>query len=191
MSWLRHSVRGSLPLSTLPKCAFRPITIPRYTSTLASKSTPRISPLNVRRIVYVSAFTFLSAYFGIFFQSHPTWLAPPSPDSEEDKYQVSDYVKKLSALILPASEEEIQITYDEGNHIVKEEMRGIRGLAEQRAWWNKEEKRLTIAVWFGGSLAGWPGVTHGGVVATMFMEGMKKAIELGYGSGMHAYMSTI
>lgn len=27
-------------------------------------------------------------------------------------------------------------------------------------------------IWFGGAIAGWPGVTHGGVIATIFDESM-------------------
>ncbi|PMD60874.1 uncharacterized protein K444DRAFT_642776 [Hyaloscypha bicolor E] len=40
----------------------------------------------------------------------------------------------------------------------------------QRIFWNKESGEIVTVIWFGGAIAGWPGVTHGGVTATIMDE---------------------
>ena len=50
------------------------------------------------------------------------------------------------------------------------QMQGARGLGVQRLFWNQHEHKLVAVVWFGPALSGWPGVTHGGVIATEFAE---------------------
>lgn len=49
-------------------------------------------------------------------------------------------------------------------------MTGAKGLGVNRAFWNPENKELVFVTWIGGSLSGWPGVAHGGVLATMLEE---------------------
>lgn len=40
----------------------------------------------------------------------------------------------------------------------------------QRIFINKETGETVSVIWFGGAIAGWPGVTHGGVTATILDE---------------------
>ncbi|KAF2722186.1 hypothetical protein K431DRAFT_319824 [Polychaeton citri CBS 116435] len=47
---------------------------------------------------------------------------------------------------------------------------GAKGLGVQRVFWDRGEHQLVSVVWFGGSIAGWPGVTHGGAIATELTE---------------------
>lgn len=49
-------------------------------------------------------------------------------------------------------------------------MSGARGLGVQRAFWNAETREMVAVVWIGGGLSGWPGVAHGGAIATIFEE---------------------
>jgi acyl-coenzyme A thioesterase PaaI-like protein len=42
----------------------------------------------------------------------------------------------------------------------------------QRIFWNKESGEIVTVIWFGGAIAGWPGVTHGGVTATIMDENL-------------------
>lgn len=49
-------------------------------------------------------------------------------------------------------------------------MTGASGLGVNRAFWNSSKRELVVITWIGGSLAGWPGVAHGGVLATMLEE---------------------
>ncbi|KAH7090276.1 hypothetical protein FB567DRAFT_519473 [Paraphoma chrysanthemicola] len=55
-------------------------------------------------------------------------------------------------------------------------MSGTRGLGVQRAFWNPETKELVAVVWIGGGLSGWPGVAHGGAIATIFEEAMARMV---------------
>lgn len=56
-------------------------------------------------------------------------------------------------------------------------MSGTRGLGVQRAFWNAETKEMVAVVWMGGGLAGWPGVAHGGAIATVFEEIMARMVK--------------
>lgn len=50
---------------------------------------------------------------------------------------------------------------------------GARGIgAFQRVFYNESTGEQIIIVWIGGALAGWPGVTHGGVTATLMDEAL-------------------
>lgn len=41
-----------------------------------------------------------------------------------------------------------------------------------RVFWNEAEKRSISVVFFGGGLSGWPGVVHGGAIATVLDEAL-------------------
>jgi hypothetical protein len=60
-------------------------------------------------------------------------------------------------------------------------MRGYRGLGTQKIFYNPKERRTITLLSFGGGLAGWPGVTHGGAVATLAIEAMEEATKELYG----------
>ncbi|KAF3046840.1 hypothetical protein E8E11_008971 [Didymella keratinophila] len=55
-------------------------------------------------------------------------------------------------------------------------MSGTRGLGVQRAFYNPETREMVAVVWIGGGLAGWPGVAHGGAIATIFEEAMSRMV---------------
>ena len=55
-------------------------------------------------------------------------------------------------------------------------MSGTRGLGVQRAFWNAETREMVAVVWIGGGLSGWPGVSHGGAIATIFEEAMARMV---------------
>jgi ABC-type branched-subunit amino acid transport system permease subunit len=55
-------------------------------------------------------------------------------------------------------------------------MSGTRGLGVQRAFWHAETREMVAVVWIGGGLAGWPGVAHGGAIATIFEEVMARMV---------------
>jgi hypothetical protein len=78
-------------------------------------------------------------------------------------------------------------------------MQGAGGLGVERIFWDKREQKLVAVVWFGGSLCGWPGVTHGGALATEMAEklsltaaladnGGGEVLERIPGTGNHAKM---
>ncbi|KAI5370773.1 Putative HotDog domain superfamily protein [Septoria linicola] len=49
-------------------------------------------------------------------------------------------------------------------------LQGAKGLGVERVFWDRDDKKLVAIVWFGGALSGWPGVTHGGLLATALAE---------------------
>ncbi|KAF2135947.1 uncharacterized protein K452DRAFT_303155 [Aplosporella prunicola CBS 121167] len=53
---------------------------------------------------------------------------------------------------------------------------GMRGLGPWRRWWNPRSGEAVLVFWLGGGVTGWPGVAHGGFIATMFVEGFKDAV---------------
>lgn len=53
-------------------------------------------------------------------------------------------------------------------------MSGSRGLGVQRAFWDNEKGELVAIVWFGQGLSGWPGIAHGGAIATVLEEALRQ-----------------
>jgi hypothetical protein len=60
--------------------------------------------------------------------------------------------------------------------LVQRAMAGIQGLGIQRAFWNSETGELVGVIWIGPRLSGWPGIAHGGAIATIFEEIMSRVI---------------
>lgn len=69
-------------------------------------------------------------------------------------------------------------------------LRGFKGLGVERVFWDRGEQRLVAIVWFGGSISGWPGVTHGGVIATQLSEKLALAATLAQSSHAHIAAAT-
>lgn len=57
-------------------------------------------------------------------------------------------------------------------------MQGAKGVGVERLFWDRGEQKLIAVMWFGGSLCGWPGVTHGGAIATVLAEKLSMAAAL-------------
>lgn len=55
-------------------------------------------------------------------------------------------------------------------------MSGTRGFGVQRAFWNAQTKEMVAVVWMGGGMSGWPGVAHGGAIATVMEEIMARMV---------------
>ncbi|KAF2830024.1 hypothetical protein CC86DRAFT_286080 [Ophiobolus disseminans] len=64
----------------------------------------------------------------------------------------------------------------EGKKGILDVLSGTRGFGVQRAFWNAETREMVAVVWIGGGLAGWPGVGHGGAIATIFEEAMARMV---------------
>jgi hypothetical protein len=60
--------------------------------------------------------------------------------------------------------------------LTQQTMAGTRGLGVQRAFWNAATRELIAVIWFGGALSGWPGLAHGGAIATVFDEGFSRIV---------------
>ena len=49
-------------------------------------------------------------------------------------------------------------------------LRGSQGLAAQSVFWNEHEKTAVVFINFGEAMCGWPGIVHGGAIATVMDE---------------------
>ena len=117
-------------------------------------------------------------------------IPPPSPlpDSPDDEFFLSKLRKDVSDLPLVKelrSQREEWLEYEaytsqspeaKATSLLAEVMHGSRGLGIQRMFWNKKERRLISIVYLGGALAGWPGVVHGGAIATVIQESLETAV---------------
>ena len=65
--------------------------------------------------------------------------------------------------------EEEQQRRRKGDELVSQ-MQGAKGLGVERVFWDRSERKLVAVIWFGGALSGWPGVAHGGAIATAMAE---------------------
>jgi hypothetical protein len=127
---------------------------------------------------------------------------PPIPGSPEDAIALQvlgesidklDIVKQMRAqsynlhsdipLHSPANAKpgwvELDVTPDKadsGRTFTQQSLAGIQGLGVQRAFWNTETRELVAVVWVGWRLSGWPGVAHGGAIATIFQDAMARMI---------------
>lgn len=57
-------------------------------------------------------------------------------------------------------------------------LRGAKSLGVERVFYNRRDQSLVAVIWFGGALCGWPGVTHGGAIATALGEKLTLAAAL-------------
>ncbi|KAI7587625.1 hypothetical protein KC343_g19085 [Hortaea werneckii] len=76
--------------------------------------------------------------------------------------------------IVPPSPEDTRLRADG----LVEKMQGAKGLGVERLFWDRGEHKLVAVIWFGGSLCGWPGVTHGGAIATALSDKLALAASL-------------
>ncbi|MCJ1332552.1 hypothetical protein MMC10_009245 [Thelotrema lepadinum] len=122
----------------------------------------------------------------------------PDPDTEESEELLSGLRKDLGELPIVKelrSRREDWLEYEaymsqapqiKASSMTAGAMRGYGGLALQRVFYNRKEKRLISIVFFGGSLVGWPGVVHGGAIASVLLENLERVIngpKFGSGSG--------
>ena len=66
----------------------------------------------------------------------------------------------------------------EDRHRLINSLAGAKGLGVERVFWNHDDEKLVAVIWLGGSLSGWPGVAHGGVIATQISEKVALAASL-------------
>lgn len=114
-------------------------------------------------------------------------VAPPPlplPDSHEDKLMVEFLTQQAEEIPLVKSlMEDPNWAHHQAYGAVEEKVRahrlttgplgGARGIGGfQRVFLNAATGEHIIVVWIGGALAGWPGVTHGGITATLVDEAL-------------------
>ena len=175
---------------------------PRSDNTTPQNAAPlpkkRVSRRYWRISIYSLSFLVLGIASGSFVTAVLIPPPVPDPDTEESEELLSRLRKDLGELPIVKelrSRREEWLEYEaymsqppqlKASSMTAGAMRGYGGLALQRVFWNREEKRLVSIVFFGGSLVGWPGVVHGGAIASVLLENLERVTngpEFGSGSG--------
>jgi hypothetical protein len=94
--------------------------------------------------------------------------APISGAGSGDKSKVKGWVELA---VDPTNDQE-----GEAKTGILDALSGTQGFGVQRAFWNAETREMVAVVWIGGGLSGWPGVAHGGAIATIFEETMARMV---------------
>ena len=159
-------------------------------STISSTPKPTFIQRNRTKIIFGSlalGFGFIGGQFVVHTIAPP---ALPDIDSREDGILLADLnrrideefkVKVLRGKCLGVAKQlkgeeagwfevlptplEVDHRKDEDGGLMAQ-MRGARGIGAERVFWNRADDTLIAVIWFGGALCGWPGVVHGGALAT-------------------------
>ncbi|KAK5656357.1 hypothetical protein OQA88_4737 [Cercophora sp. LCS_1] len=149
-----------------------------------SPPTPR-KP--ARKWLHAAIFLLLGSTAGAGLHQLIIPPSPPAPETEEDTYTTQ--VLHAQASKLPIVKEldadpawESWDAYDsltpehKAQHIMAGAMRGSRGVGGyQRIFHNAGTGEFISVVYFGTSTTGWPGVVHGGLLATLLDESCGRA----------------
>ncbi|KAK4199781.1 putative mitochondrial membrane protein FMP10 [Triangularia verruculosa] len=141
----------------------------------------------ISRLLFAGTFLLLGTVGGSalrLFISPPT---PPVPDSPEDGYVIADLHSQASRLpiVKQLSSDPAWTFWDAYNtlsdthraqHITAHTLRGSRGVGGyQRIFYNSSTGELVSVIFFGPATIGWPGVVHGGCLATILDESCGRA----------------
>ncbi|KUJ23424.1 uncharacterized protein LY89DRAFT_680180 [Mollisia scopiformis] len=139
---------------------------------------------SLKPYIYAATFFLLGTLLG---QYTSLVLAPPPlplPSTAEDNLMVSMIQNRASRLPIvqslsndPAWTHHDAYTslpeHERAKRLTTGPLAGARGIGGyQRIFFNKESGETVTVIWMGGALAGWPGVTHGGVIATVMDESL-------------------
>ncbi|KAK3330636.1 HotDog domain-containing protein [Apodospora peruviana] len=153
-----------------------------------------------RRWVIAAAFILLGTVGGSSLRLLVSPPPPPEPGTQQDGYTIEllheqaaklPVVKQLAADPAWESWEAYNTLSPDhkAQHIMAGTLAGSRGVGGfQRVFHNKSTGELVSVVFFGGATVGWPGVVHGGLLATILDESCGRAAFKHWGgmSGMTA-----
>lgn len=147
------------------------------------KKGSRLAP----RLIFAAVFLLFGSLAGSSARLLISPPAPPEPGSEEDGYTISvlhDQASKLP-IVKQLSSDPAWESWNAYNtlspehrrgHITAGALQGSRGVGGyQRIFYNKETGELISVIYFGASTVGWPGVVHGGCLATILDESCGRA----------------
>ncbi|KAK7984826.1 hypothetical protein PG988_002448 [Apiospora saccharicola] len=158
---------------------------------------PPPAPRRRRRgLIYAVVFACLGATVGSLFRLSISPPPLPAQGTPEDLYITSGIHERAAKLPLvqalsadPAWQS--WEAYDDRGPTNSEKRKGSitagalsgsKGLAYQRVFWNPATGELVNVVYFGGGTAGWPGVVHGGALATVLDESLGRCAILRFPS---------
>ncbi|KAI1195181.1 HotDog domain-containing protein [Nemania serpens] len=143
-----------------------------------------------RGLYYAALFLLLGTVAGTF--ARITIVPPPlpAPGSDRDVY-LQDKIRERGAalpLVQQLSADPSWTSWDAyagiaaRSRITSGPMGGSSGLAFQRVFHNASTGEVVTVVYFGAALAGWPGVVHGGALATLLDESLGRCAILRFPS---------
>ena len=152
-----------------------------------AESPAAVKPRRSLRVyIYASLFLLLGLSTGQIFRAVVVPPPLPIPDTEDDELTKSRIRKAIDALPLVQElraqvgqwlEYEAYMTKpsdERATSMTAGALAGSRGIGVQRVFWHRSEQRLVSVVFVGGATSGWPGVMHGGAVATLLQENLER-----------------
>jgi acyl-coenzyme A thioesterase PaaI-like protein len=146
--------------------------------------SPRPRKRRVRLFFYATIFLMLGLTSGQYVR----WVIMPPPHPEpgtKEDAALTAYIHSRAAklpIVQSLSTDPAWHSWDAYSLFSPEErahrittgpLGGSRGIGGyQRIFQNVDSGEFVSVVWIGGSLAGWPGVTHGGLIATILDESL-------------------
>ena len=177
-----YSTESTPPLTSSP----RPADLrSQFSSPTAPPPSLQPTPKrSLRPYIYATIFFLIGLTAGQYVRLVLAPPAAPPPGSKEDLLMVNFLQKEAEKLpiVQSLSTDPNWISYEayssvppsvRSQRLTTGPLGGARALGGfQRVFWNKESGEVVTVVWFGGAIAGWPGVTHGGVTATIMDENL-------------------
>lgn len=170
----KPDLRSQLPVSSLP--------LSELVSRLPNSSTQTKPKRSLRPYIYAVLLFLAGSMAGNFACAIITPLPPPEPNTPQDRNMI-EFIEKEAGkipLLKLLSSDPVWISipvYRQSSEDVKARrlttgpLAGSRGLGGyQRIFSNSKTGEIVQIIWFGAALAGWPGVTHGGLIATVMDE---------------------
>ena len=145
---------------------------------------------SLRPLIYATTFLVIGLTVGQYIRFVILPPPLPLPDSHEDSVFLRVLHKDAEELALIQelrSHPDHWVEIDSNRETNEAErkssltlgtMGGSRGLGINKVFWNERERRTISIVFLGGALAGWPGVTHGGAIATVLEDNLRRLIML-------------
>ncbi|OKL62830.1 hypothetical protein UA08_01440 [Talaromyces atroroseus] len=177
---------GSRPRSCGIPAQLAPLksVVRNYTTALtgpASNTRTATTSKWTRRFIYAALFGSIGYYTGHAYTTGYLFPAiPGSPEDVQKTQQIQQLVEYLP-IVRKLRADPKYVEWDAYESFTEEyksrrlssgPLRGSRGLAVQKIFWNEEDKECVNVVYFGHGLDGWLSVVHGGLLATVLDESL-------------------
>ncbi|KKK18441.1 hypothetical protein P175DRAFT_0442156 [Aspergillus ochraceoroseus IBT 24754] len=155
----------------------------RHASTNTNPTTHGVTPEPSRwprRLIYAGIFGGLGLAAGKWMDNK--LAVPPFPGTGEDERKMEEIRRTFEHGLPIVKQLREDPDYREadvyGNYLEEElrqritsgPLRGSRGLAMQKVFWNDKEKKAVNVVFLGSGTEGWPTIVHGGLLGTILDE---------------------
>ncbi|OJJ43102.1 hypothetical protein ASPZODRAFT_74919 [Penicilliopsis zonata CBS 506.65] len=185
MAVVRRALQSRIACAARPPALTPPLGVQRFSPKCYSSSVTATRAAEQpsrwpRRFFYATVFASLGLACGKWMDSKVS--APPVPGSEEDAREL-EAIKRVFETGLPFVKDlrdhpdyvecgvyENYTDEQRMHRLTSGSLRGSRGVALQKVFWNEKEKSAIGVAFLGPGLEGWPTVVHGGALATVIDE---------------------